>query len=293
MFDMSPLECQSFSRAGAPCLRYCTTGRGSVSCLLVHGFGEGRYSWDGFVPSLARFCRAIAVDLRGHGDSDWATDGTYDADTHADDLTAFLNATMRSDRVIVMGHSLGGGIGIRLANRIPNTIIALVLIDYSPEPGKHGVARVIADFNSNNRTFPTKEEYVRAMCLQRPLTSIDVVQRHANAALKMTEAGFILKRDPAMAVSPQIDVASAANWSLLANIRCPVLIVRGVGSAILSRETACGMIKRLPDAELRTVSGAGHSIMTDNVSGFANATLPFIDRFAMGDLLSENWTVRS
>ena len=94
--------------------------------VLLHALGETGESWSDVVPLLAGSYRAHAVDLRGHGRSDWS--GPYSIDGLADDVVALLDA-LGLDTAHVVGHSLGGVVAYVLAERHPDRLATLVLED--------------------------------------------------------------------------------------------------------------------------------------------------------------------
>ena len=112
--------------------------------VLLHGGGQTRHAWGGTAAALATHgWYAIALDMRGHGDSDWADDGDYTTDTLAADLRCVIAALGR--RAAVVGASLGG-ITALLAEGEAETSIsrALVLVDIAPRVEADGVHRIVS-----------------------------------------------------------------------------------------------------------------------------------------------------
>jgi len=94
--------------------------------LLLHGLASTRHIWDLVVPHLSG-CAVVAVDQRGHGDSERPA-GPYDGATVAQDLLTALDALGLS-RVVVVGHSWGATTALRLAADSPGRVLACVMID--------------------------------------------------------------------------------------------------------------------------------------------------------------------
>jgi pimeloyl-ACP methyl ester carboxylesterase len=108
-------------------LAYEEAGRGDPPLLLVHGVACHRGVW---APQLDRFSqdrRVVAVDLRGHGESDAPTQ-PYTMQAFADDL-AWMCRRLGLRRPVVVGHSLGGLVGLELAGVCPDCPGAVVLVD--------------------------------------------------------------------------------------------------------------------------------------------------------------------
>jgi hypothetical protein len=97
-----------------PSLHLQEWGYGDRACLLIHGFGDGSYVWNEFAPSLASHYHTFAIDLRGHGDSEWDRKADYDVRTHVADVVEVIR-TFQWDGVALVGRSMGGDIAIRAA----------------------------------------------------------------------------------------------------------------------------------------------------------------------------------
>ncbi|WP_432868528.1 alpha/beta fold hydrolase [Microbispora rosea] len=97
--------------------------------ILLHGLGEGMAGWDGVAGALAADRHAYALDLRGHGASDWP--GDYGLEPMRDDVLAFLDA-LSLGPVDVIGHSMGGVVAYLLAAERPGRVRTLVLEDVPP-----------------------------------------------------------------------------------------------------------------------------------------------------------------
>ena len=102
--------------------------------VLVHGGRDQKRSWDHVAGALSANYRVIAFDLRGHGESDWVSDGDYGVMDHVFDLASLLK-TLNIDRFTLIGHSLGGNIALRYAGLYPEQIEKLVAIEgLGPSP---------------------------------------------------------------------------------------------------------------------------------------------------------------
>src|SRR5215470_5549679 len=92
-------------------VRILEFGTEGLPCILIHGFGEAACVWADFAAATADRLRTIAVDLRGHGDSDWGPEGAYDIETLTSDVRKVVRS-LNIDRLLLMGHSLGGDIAL-------------------------------------------------------------------------------------------------------------------------------------------------------------------------------------
>ena len=82
-----------------------------VPMLLLHGYSNEAHIWDDFIPTVSPHYRVLALDLRGHGNSDWHPQAAYAYDDHVADVEAIVES-LGIDRLVVVGHSLGGRIAM-------------------------------------------------------------------------------------------------------------------------------------------------------------------------------------
>ena len=129
-----------------------------VPVLLLHGGGQTRHSWGGAAAELSgRGYNVAALDLRGHGDSDWAADANYSLDAHAEDIRAVMRQ-MPAPPVLI-GASMGGLIALTVAGESPEPPTrALVLVDVTPKVDAGGRARIIGFMRDRPEGFASIQE---------------------------------------------------------------------------------------------------------------------------------------
>lgn len=254
-------------------------GDGPVACVLIHGFGDGGYVWEDFCVSLPTGYRALAVDLCGHGFSQWSTDGRYETARHITDVIHVLDS-LGLDRLVLVGHSLGAEISARVASACPTRVAGLVLVDFGPDRNPAGMALVRSRLEESLRVYQSTGDYLQWLIATRPLASLQLLQQWVTSSLEGTrEGGFRLRIDPTMVeLRSETEGEDAALWAMLRCIEAPTLIVRGAGSAVLPRSVAEKMTLEMPNAILETIDEAGHAVMLDNPGAF---------RRVMGSFLSE------
>ena len=113
----------------------------SPTILMLHGVSQQAHSWDFVSLALSDKFHIVALDQRGHGDSDWSTDGDYSLEAQQGDIDGFVKA-MSLDRFTLMGHSMGGRNSYVWASRHPGTLESLVIVDTGPEGMRQGGDRI-------------------------------------------------------------------------------------------------------------------------------------------------------
>jgi pimeloyl-ACP methyl ester carboxylesterase len=259
-----------------------------VPLLLLHGFGNEAHIWDDFAPAVAPYYRTLALDHRGHGDSAWDPERRYDHDTMVADVEC-ATAALGIERLVLVGHSLGGRIATLFAGRHPERMAGLVLVDIGPDLDARGVTRIRVEAETSpDPVFGSVEEYGRLLSLHYPAAQPQALLRMARHGVRKREDGrFVLKMDPWLRGSrmggPPEEAAAReaemtrAQWEALRRIPCPTLVVRGAASDVFSPETADRMVdETLAKGRLAVVARAGHSVMTDNPDGFRDAVTAFV-----------------
>jgi pimeloyl-ACP methyl ester carboxylesterase len=262
--------------------------REGVPLLMLHGFSNEAHIWSDLGPELAPYYRTFALDHRGHGDSDWHPDALYEHEHMLADVEQVLE-TLDIERLVLVGHSLGGRISTLFAGKHPERVAGLVLVDIGPELDPRGPLRMRQEVSQHtDPRFESIEQYAHIVSRNYPASSPDAVMRMARDELRRRGDGrYELKMDPKLrdamggtGTPEEIEAREAemvrAQWEALAKIPCPTLVVRGAASDFLSPEIADRMVDEvLPKGQLVVVPQAGHSVMTDNPQGFCKAVCDF------------------
>jgi pimeloyl-ACP methyl ester carboxylesterase len=265
-----------------PSLALREWGSRNQICLFLHGFGDGDFVWDEVAARLAPYCRVVTMDLRGHGESDWDPQARYDRDTHVEDVLR-VTETLEFERFILVGHSMGGSIALRLAARLQERVAGLVLVDCGPPNNSNASDQVRLQFAAAHCVYPSVSAYIKWLESERPMALSDLLERIAPAALRRrSDGGFELKSDPAMIEGSRsketAEMIASKFWRLLSQVVCPTLVVRGARSGVLPQRNAEHMVGMLRHGQLKIVPLAGHGVMLDNPTGFIDAIQPFIQR---------------
>ena len=247
--------------------------------LMLHGGNQSAHSWDLVSLHLADRFRVLALDQRGHGDSEWARDADYSSTAMADDASAFLRE-MGIDSAIVIGHSMGGLNALRLTLEHPAIVQALVLVDVGPEVSEKG-SQIIRKFVTENREFADLDDFIDSVQRYDPFRSREHVERTVKYnLLQRADGTYVTKCDhgPRLrATGEHRERDDRFSFDDAAQIRQPVLIVRGEKSNILTNEGATKFANALPNGRLNTVANCGHNVHGQNTPGFLEAVTDFLD----------------
>jgi pimeloyl-ACP methyl ester carboxylesterase len=246
--------------------------------VLLHGGHQSAHSWDLVSLHLAARHRVLAIDQRGHGDSEWARDVTYSNDAMSLDAEAFIGA-LGLHRPVIIGHSMGGRNTMLLLRRNPTLVRAAVIVDVGPELSEAG-RTAIAGFVRDNQEFDNLEHFVRNVRQYDPYRSRAHIERTVKYnMLERADGKYVSKCDSnprrlgivrASGPLENITLDDAARFDL------PVLLVRGENSTILPPDAATRFAAALPLGTLITVPDCGHNVHGQNTRGFIAALDPFL-----------------
>ena len=247
--------------------------------LLLHGVTGHARTWDGEARALADRHRVLALDQRGHGDSDAAPDGDYSTDSLVGDLVAFAGA-LALPPVRLVGLSLGGRVATAFAARHAAAVERLVVIDIGPELPPAGAGRVGMLMAGSPERFASVDDAVAHARAGNPRYD-DALLRHrvAHAVRPLPGGGYAWKYDRAIreAVRTGRWRDGLDLWPLWKTVACPTLVVRGAESDILTGDIAGRMLAAQPRARLVEVAGAGHTVPGDRPDEFLAALREFLE----------------
>jgi pimeloyl-ACP methyl ester carboxylesterase len=253
--------------------------------LLLHGGHQSAHSWDLVSLHLAQRYRVLALDQRGHGDSEWARDVTYSNHEMSLDAEAFI-AAMGLRRPVLIGHSMGGRNAMLLMRRSPSLLRAAVIVDVGPELSDKGRA-AIAGFVQVNQEFDDLEHFVRNVRQYDPYRPREHIERTVKYnMLQRADGKFVSKCDS----NPRrLNIVRGSgpleNITLkdAAGLDLPVLLVRGANSNILTPDAAERFAAALPRGRLATVPDCGHNVHGQNTKGFIGVVGGFLESLPAPD----------
>ena len=247
--------------------------------LFIHGGGQTRHSWKQTAQQVALQggYRAITVDLRGHGDSDYAPDGDYRLDRFVEDIADVVSHF--SQPPVFVGASLGGMIAILLVGEQGVKASGVVLVDVAPRLEEAGVDRIFSFMQSHQNGFDSLEEAAAAVedylpHRERPL---DISGLEKNLR-KGADGRYYWHWDHRMLRHAHSEKAKHEERLMVAaqSIAVPVLLLRGVLSDVVSKEVAAEFQQAVPHAKHLDITDAAHTVAGDSNSAFTEAVLSFL-----------------
>jgi pimeloyl-ACP methyl ester carboxylesterase len=261
-------------------LRYQEWGNPSAPpIVMLHGFGVSGHMFDEFAERMQDHYRLLALDQRGHGDSEWAPDGDYTRDSFVNDLEGF-RAALGLERFILVGHSMGGLNSVAYVNRYREHVRALVLVDVGPESAKEGVDNIVRFTRGPDELdFDEFVEMAHRFNQRRTIENIRERMRHRLRPLengKWTWKFDKRFREPDSGLRIGSELTNDETWALFRGVRVPTLLVRGAESDVLTQAVAERAASEMPRATLVIVPSAGHSVPGDNPDAFTAAVREFL-----------------
>jgi pimeloyl-ACP methyl ester carboxylesterase/HPt (histidine-containing phosphotransfer) domain-containing protein len=232
--------------------------------VCVHALTRTGRDFDALARELAvRGCRVVCPDMPGRGDSDWLEQvSDYNFITYLNDMAALL-ARLGADTVDWIGSSMGGLIGMMLAAKGNTPVRRLVLNDVGAVLAKAGLER-IQSYVGVDMQFSSREAAVARLRLLLagfgPMSPTQF-EHFADTSLRPAPGGGLrLHYDPAIGEALRASPAAEVDlWPVWDALRCPVLLLRGALSDLLSAEVADQMTRRGPGCRLVTFADTGHA----------------------------------
>ena len=276
---------EELSLVGADGIRLADSVAGNIGrppILLAHGGGQTRHAWGNTMKVLGdRGYRAIALDLRGHGDSDWSEHGRYELDAFAADLIAVARHLGQPPAVV--GASLGGLAAlVAEGEKAPGIFASLTLVDVTPRMELAGINRVVGFMTAHTQKgFGSIDEAADVIAAYLPNRQR---RRNPNGLAKNLRLGpdgrFRWHWDPRFITNvqpPQQERRFERLENAARRIGCPVHLIRGGMSDLVSEEVTKAFLTLVPDASYSNVLDAGHMVVGDQNDHFSEAVLGFLE----------------
>lgn len=254
--------------------------------VLLHGGSLTAHTWDMAALVLRDRYHLVALDQRGHGDTEWTPEDQLDRDNGdlmQEDTGQFMEH-LGFEHLTLVGMSMGGMNALRYAARHPQRLDALVIVDVAPETMREGQIEM-EQFRQATETLTRFEDFLDRAMKFMPHRPPEHLRYSLTHSLKQTEGGWTWKQDhrrrQQQATGPaEQEAARARNakalWADVKSIAAPTLLLRGAESKILSPEVAERTVAAMTNARLVVIPRATHNVHSDNPGDFAAAVDAFL-----------------
>jgi Predicted hydrolases or acyltransferases (alpha/beta hydrolase superfamily) len=249
-----------------------------VVCL--HGGGQTAYMWEELGAVLGTTHHVLAPDLPFHGDSDAA------GDLSRESLGATIPALLEEfgfERAVFIGASLGGLVSMTVTAAHPELVRAIVLVDIATRLEDKGVERIM-EFMRAHESFADLEEAAQAIGEYLPQRKKSDPSRLTRNLRQRADGRWEWKHGYTRQLRDGGEMTASGGWRQLVGgladdvrtFTCPVLVLRGAASDVLSSEGADEIVALIPDARLATIAAAGHHAAGDNPESTVGLVTSFL-----------------
>ncbi len=250
-------------------VHYLEWGRADAPAIVcLHGGGQTAYMWEGLGSAFADTHHVLAPDLPWHGDSDPIADMSRQA--LAETVPPLL-AEFGLDEAVFVGASLGGLVSMTVTAARPELVRAIVLVDIATRLEDKGVERIV-EFMRAHESFADLDEAAAAIGEYLPQRRKAEPARLTRNLRQRPDGRWEWKHGYTRRLRDGAELTEGGGWRELVGgladdvqyFTCPVLVLRGAGSDVLSAEGADEIVGLIPKARLATIAAAGHHAAGDN-----------------------------
>jgi pimeloyl-ACP methyl ester carboxylesterase len=249
--------------------------------LLLHGGAAHAHWWDGVAPLLTPYGRVLALDFRGHGESQWPRPAHYGPPAYLRDVVGLVKEL--GTKIVLVGHSMGGAVAQWVAVQHPELLEALIVVD-APHGPPPIFRRLMWRWRRRARggkrpELKTSDDIIRKFRLNPPDTymSKENIQRLAlHGAHQLPNGNWAFRFDPETRAWRRDGVRSTK--PKLKKLSMPVLVMRGDRSTLVSRAHARRMHRKIRGAVYKEIARAYHHVPLDNPADTAKEIAAFVER---------------
>ena len=249
--------------------------------ILLHGGGQTRHAWGDTGKKLAEAgYHSVALDLRGHGDSEWHADGDYSIRAYKDDLVSIINEIGKPARLV--GASLGGMASLVLAGDEINSDLctALIMVDIGIYPDPVGSDRIVSFMLSGEKGFDSLENVAKSISDYLPHRKKPKDLEGLKKNLRSKDDGRyywhwdprFIRRRPGSRDRGYFDLQLKA----AEKVTIPTLLIRGALSDVVTMEDVDYFLSVISHAKFVEIENAAHMIAGDRNDIFAEEAIKFL-----------------
>ncbi len=255
--------------------------------VFVHGSRDQGRSWDHFLQALldrgVPISHAVAIDLRGHGDSEWPnTSRGYQHEDFLSDLAGLLKH-LEKKPVSLIAHSLGGSMCLLYAGMFPDRVKRMVLLESlgpfarSDDEVPNILAERLSGRDYVEIPFPHESLEAAAKAIQKtfPLIPDQAALHMARHGTNSKGGRFRWKHDPVLRYRSTTVMSEGQIEAFIRRLQCPILFVYGTESDFM-KSVRGPRVKLFPNAKIVPIQGAGHHIPHEKPAELAEVVAPFL-----------------
>ena len=268
--DMRPLD-QNFTVNGLRihCLDWGRSGKQPL--ILLHGIARVAHTFDHLAPHYRDRYHVIAVDMRGHGESDWDPKGAYMVEDYVSDVKGLIDQ-LNLRNIVLWGNSTGGRVAQVIAGSNPDLVAAVISEDVGPERPPSISNRRANRMAQEENGWASAAELLAQVQADYPRTSEAVLRNVVKHGSKQRgDQRVVWKRDPAILNG----FVPTELWASVSKIEAPILYILGGASTIVPKETQEKLKQTLPQVEIVEMPGLGHYPSDERPDDF----VAIVDRF--------------
>ena len=249
-------------------------GTGDPELVLLHGGAQNAHTWDTVALALGR--PLVAIDLPGHGRSDWRADKAYWPAENARAVAVAVRE-LAPNAAAVIGMSLGGLTALALASEAPELVRRLVLVDVTPGVDE-GKASAIISFIAGPESFASFDEILDRTVTYNPTRSVSSLRRGILHNAHERPDGTWAWRYDRFEIPEGSTIPDFGDlWSYVDAVDVPLFLVCGADSPVVSDDDVAELTRRQPAVRVAVVEGAGHSVQGDQPLELARLIQEFLD----------------
>lgn len=262
-------------------LHYLTWGeKKSPAILLLHGLRSYALTWENLAKILSEKYYVIALDQRGRGLSDWATNyETYQTKVYVQDMEDLIQFE-NLGQFIMIGHSLGGTNALEYNRLHPEKVKALIIEDIGPGSSIQGdgAERIRREMLNTPLSFDDWQDAAIFWKKLRPLINEDGIQSRLKNTLIEKEGRIVWKHDQDGIAKARLSIASTDLWPAVEQIQCPTLFIKGGLSDFLPLNTVEAIKAKKPAVEFIEIPDASHYVHDDQTELYNQAVCKFLNK---------------
>ena len=219
--------------------------------IMLHGISRVAHQFDHLAPSFQDDYHVMAIDMRGHGDSEWSPEGAYLVEDYVKDLEAFVDKLdLRS--LTLLGNSTGGRVVQVYAGLHPDRVVRLISEDVGPERTTDIASAFTRQVEQEKNGWASENELIASLKQAMARTPEDILRAYAHYGSKRREDGRIVwKRDPNLAKG----FVPTELWQYVSKITCPTIYILGGNSRIVPAETQQKLKETIPGVQIVIIPG--------------------------------------